>query len=364
MRRCVVKRESKILTKLRRKIDGIDSLIVRLLNQRAEISKSIGRVKHEKKIDIYAPDRESQVYQKAIKENQGPLSDDSIKAVYREIMSGTLALEGPLKVAYLGPPATFTHQASLCKFGTSVDYIDCSTITDVFREVENGRATYGVVPIENSIEGAVNHTLDMFTDSNLRICSEIYLEISHNLLSKAGIKKINSIYSNPQVFGQCRGWIEKNIPRAELVEVTSTTKAAEIASSRKDSAAIGSILAAEVYKLKVIAKSIEDSAHNVTRFLIISRTLATRPTRKDKTSIIFSIVDKVGALHDILIPFKRNKVNLTMIESRPSKVRAWDYYFFVDMQGHLRDDKVRKALYSLKKHCKYLKILGSYPAEK
>lgn len=356
-----MKKEAKTLENLRRKIDGIDSVVIRLLNKRATISKMIGSLKRLKKLDIYSPDRESDVYRKVLNENKGPLSGDTVKAIYREVMSGTLALEGPLKVAYLGPPATFTHQASLCKFGSSVDYVDCSTITEVFREVENARAAYGVVPIENSIEGAVNHTLDMFIDSDLKICSEIYLEVSHNLLGKGGIKGVKCIYSNPQVFGQCRGWIEKNLPRAELADVTSTTKAAEIASKKKDAAAIASILAAEVYGLRVLAKSIEDSAHNVTRFLVISRDLSPKATRSDKTSVVFSVKDRVGALHDILVPFKKNNVNLTKIESRPSKVRAWEYYFFVDMEGHLSDGRVKKAIEGLKKSCTYLKIMGSYP---
>jgi chorismate mutase/prephenate dehydratase len=351
----------KILKKLRKKIDDVDSALVKLLNKRAVISQQIGSVKRAKDIDIYAPDRESQVYQSVVGRNAGPLADDTIKAVYREIMSGTLALEGPLKVAYLGPPATFTHQASLHKFGSSVSYIDCNTITDVFREVDNGRATYGVVPIENSIEGAVNHTLDMFIDFDLKICSEVYLEISHNLLGRGGIKKIKAIYSNPQVFGQCRNWIEKNTPLVELVDVTSTTKAAEVASRKRNAAAIGSALAAEVYKLNVLAKDIEDSAHNVTRFLVISRKLYPKPTRNDRTSLVFSIKDRVGALHDMLVPFKRNAVNLTKIESRPSKERAWDYYFFVDLEGHINSEKVKRAILNLRKVCTYLKILGSYP---
>ncbi len=353
--------KKKALKNLRRKIDSLDSSIVKLLNKRAAVSQDIGSVKRSKGIDIYAPDREREVYQTVVKKNRGPLMDNTMKAIYREVMSGTLALEGPLKVAYLGPPATFTHQASLHKFGASVDYVDCSTITDVFREVENGRANYGVVPIENSIEGAVNHTLDMFIDSSLKICSEVYLEINHNLLGKGKIKDVTSIYSNPQVFGQCRSWIEKNMPRAELVEVTSTTKAAKIASQKKNSAAIGSILAAKVYRIKLMARSIEDSAHNVTRFLIISRNLNPKPTSKDKTSVIFSVKDKVGALHDTLSLFKRNKVNLTKIESRPSKVKAWEYYFFVDMEGHLDNKKLKKALEGLNKSCNYIKVLGSYP---
>ena len=359
-----MKSGKRALKRLRSKIDSLDSSIITLLNKRADVSKKIGSYKRVRNIDIYAPDRENEVYRRAALKNKGPLANNTIKAVYREIMSGTLALEGPMTIAYLGPPATFTHQASLSKFGASVKYADCSTITEVFREVENGRATYGVVPIENSIEGAVNHTLDMFIGSDLKICSEIYLEISHNLLARCSMKNIKSIYSNPQVFGQCRGWIEKNIPRAELVEVTSTTKAAEAASSRKNVAAIASILAAKVYSLRALARSIEDSVHNVTRFLVISKKLNPSPTRIDKTSIIFSVKDRVGALHDILVPFKKNNVNLTKIESRPSRIKAWQYCFFVDMEGHTANPKVMKAINGLRKDCTYLKILGSYPVAK
>ncbi len=359
-----MKKTKRALKKLRGKIDSIDSTLVALLNRRADVSKEIGDFKRQKDIDIYAPGREREVYDKVVKRNRGPLGDETMKAIYREIMSGTLALEGPLKVAYLGPPATFTHQASLHKFGSSVDYITCNSITEVFREVDNGRATYGVVPIENSIEGAVNHTLDMFIDFELKICSEIYLEISHNLLSRTRLKNIKTIYSNPQVFGQCRNWIEKNLPLAELVEVTSTTRAAEIASRKRGTAAIGSILAAEVYNLNVLAKTIEDSAHNVTRFLVISRSLYPKPTRSDKTSLVFSIKDRIGALHDMLVPFKKNGVNLTKIESRPSKQRAWDYYFYVDLEGHINKEKVKRAIDGLKKVSTYLKILGSYPIGK
>ena len=350
------------LTSLRKKIDSIDAKVINLLNLRASISKKIGGLKRKKGADIYAPDRESQVYRDVAQRNKGPLSDDSLKAVYREIMSGTLSLEGPIKIAYLGPPATFTHIASLKKFGSSVLYMDCSTISEVFKEVEKGRAHYGVVPIENSIEGMVSHTLDMFIDSDTKICSEILLDISHNLLTKArkiaGIKKI---YSNPQVFGQCRNWLEKNMPRAELVEVSSTTRAAELASKENRAAAIGSLVAAERYKLSVLARAIEDSKHNVTRFLIIGKTIKVGPTKKDKTSILFSVRDKVGALHDILAPFKKHKINLTKIESRPSKLKAWEYYFFVDMEGHYLDEKLKKTLNALKKECTYFKILGSYP---
>jgi chorismate mutase/prephenate dehydratase len=227
-------------------------------------------------------------------------------------------------------------------------------------EVERGAADYGVVPIENSIEGAVSHTLDMLVDADLKICSQIILDVSHNLLAKCPKNKIKRVYSNPQVFGQCRIWLQENLPGVEEVEVSSTTRAAQIAAGEKNSAAIASLLAAKVYKLKVIASDIEDSPHNITRFLVIGAS-DTGPTGNDKTSILFSIKDKVGALHEMLMPFKKYKINLTKIESRPSKKRAWDYYFYVDLQGHRENPKVRRALEELENKCKFLKILGSYP---
>ncbi|MCM8781694.1 MAG: prephenate dehydratase [Candidatus Omnitrophica bacterium] len=350
------------LVSLRRQIDSIDKKIIGLLNERARISLEIGKIKKKNELSTYSPDRESSVYKKVLSQNKGPLSDENIKAVYREVMSATLSLEGPMRIAYLGPVATFTHLASIKKFGSSVKYIPANSITEVFVEVENGRADYGVVPIENSIEGAVSHTLDMFIESDLKICSEVSLEISHNLLGKQvkRIPRIDKIYSNPQVFGQCRIWLEANLPNAELIEVSSTAKAAEIASKEKNSACIASSLAALCYGLKIYAKSIEDYGHNVTRFLVIGR-IESRPTKNDKTSIMFSITDRVGALHDMLVPFKKNRINLTKIESRPSKKRAWDYYFFVDLEGHCQDPKVKKALKELERQATFLKVLGSYP---
>jgi len=322
----------------------------------------IGKIKSRSKESIYVPDRESEVYKRLAENNKGPLPNSAIQAIYREVMSSALNLEKPLTIAYLGPEYTFTHLASMKKFGSSVDYASCNTITAVFDEVRKGRADYGVVPIENSVEGAVNHTLDMFIDSCLLICSEIYLEISHSLLSKEGnVKKIKKIYSKDQVFGQCRLWLEEHLPGVSLVEAASTARAAEMASREKRAGCIASELAAEKYHLKVLHRSIEDSAHNVTRFLVIGRTEA-KQTRKDKTSAMFSLKDRVGALHDILIPFKNYGINLTKIESRPSKVKAWKYYFFVDMEGHHLDKKVSKALSILKRNTTYLKILGSYPA--
>lgn len=349
------------LKTLRRQVDALDAQIIKLLNKRAALTLKIGKIKAKSKTSIYVPDRESQIYERLVQLSRGPLPTRALKAIYREIMSGSLSLEKSLNIAYLGPAYTFTHLAALKKFGSLVNFVAVNSISEVFTEVEKGRADYGVVPIENSTEGAVNHTLDMFVESDLKICSEILLEISHNLLSLSPRQKIEKIYSNPQVFGQCRLWLEANLPKIELAEVSSTTKAAELASQEREAAAIASSLAAQHYGLKIIARSIEDSWHNVTRFLVIGRTEA-MPTKKDKTSVMFSIKDKVGALHDMLVPFKKYRINLTKIESRPSKRKAWEYYFFVDMNGHYCQKNVAKALKQLEENCAYLKVLGSYPA--
>jgi chorismate mutase/prephenate dehydratase len=276
-------------------------------------------------------------------------------------MSSAISSANPVKVAYLGPQATFTHLAAQKRFGSQIEYISCSNITDVFLEVERDGADYGVVPIENSIEGVVTHTLDMFVDSDLKICAQILLDVSHNLLSKSPLDKIKRVYSNPQVFGQCRLWLQDNLSRADRIEVSSTTRAAQIASKEKYSGCIASALAAKVYGLKIIAADIEDSPHNVTRFLVIGKK-DTGQTGCDRTSVMFSIKDRVGALHDMLVPFKKYKINLTKIESRPSRKKVWDYYFFLDLQGHYKDPGVKKALDELEDRCKFLKVLGSYPS--
>lgn len=349
------------LKSLRRKIDDIDARIVRLLNERASVAKDVGKLKCRAGSGIYMPDREAEIYGNLLRDNKGPLSDEALRSIYREIMSSSLALEKSLDIAYLGPEATFTNIAAIKKFGSRVNYSPNNSITEVFREVEVGRSDYGVVPVENSTEGAVNHTLDMFIDSDLKICSEVFLDISHNLMGRCDMKSVKKIYSNPQVFGQCRVWLGSNLPGVELIEVSTTSRAAEIASKEKNSCAIASILAAEKYKLKILAKDIEDSVTNITRFLVIGR-YAPGATKKDKTSIMFSVKDRVGVLHDMLVPFKKNKINLTKIESRPSKKKAWEYYFFVDMAGHCENANVKKALKELEKHCVFLKILGSYPS--
>jgi chorismate mutase/prephenate dehydratase len=348
------------LNSLRSRIDELDRELIALLNRRAGVSSEISTLKRSRGRSVYSPDRESEVLRRIARLNKGPLPAKVLESIYSEIMSYSLSLGGALRIAYLGPEASFTNLAAIKRFGSQVDYVGCGSITDIFLNVQRDVADYGVVPIENSIEGAVSHTMDMFMDSDLKICSQLMLDISHNLLANCPREKIKKIYSISQVFGQCRMWIEDNLPRVEKIEVSSTTRAAEIAASEKYSASISSMLAAKVYKLKVVASSIEDFPHNITRFLVIGKS-ETAPTGDDRTSIMFSIKDKVGALCDMLAPFKKYGVNLTKIESRPSKKKAWDYYFFVDLAGHKEGSKVKKALLGLENKCKFFKILGSYP---
>ena len=349
------------LTHLRKKIDSLDARIVALLNERAGITLSIGQEKLKNKRSIYAPEREKQVLARIRGLNQGPLSKQSLEAVYREIMSGSLSLEKSLRIAHLGPKASYTQMAALRKFGRSVEYIACDNIPDVFNRVEHGDCDYGVVPVENSNEGAVTHTFDMLVDSDLKICSQTLMPIAHHLLANVSMNKIKQIYSNPQVFGQCRQWLMMNMPKAELIDAVSSARAAQITAKKKNAACVASELAAQVYGLKILKRNIQDNnAHNITRFLVLSK-LDTGPTGRDRTSLVFSIKDKVGALHAMLTPFYKNKINLTKIESRPSKKKAWDYYFFVDCEGHQKDKAVARALGQLEGMCKFMKILGSYP---
>ena len=350
----------KKLKNLRKRIDEVDGQILELLNKRAKTTLEIAKVKEEKGMEYYLPHREEKIYKRLKKNNKGPFPNKALEEVYREIISGSLSLEKPLRIAYLGPEATFTHLASMRKFGSSPTYLPVKSIADVFSEVERGRADYGVVPIENSTEGVINYTLDMFIDSDLKIVSEILLEISHNLLSKSKLKDIKKIYSHPQAIAQSRNWVESNLPNAKIIEVSSTARAAARAAKEKNAGAIASELAAKLYSLKIVASHIEDTKENVTRFLVIGKTISKR-TGKDKASIMFSIKDRPGALHDMLKPFAKEKINLTKIESRPSKKKAWEYIFFVDFQGHVEDGKVKKALKELEKGCLFLKILGAYP---
>ena len=275
-------------------------------------------------------------------------------------MSASLSLEKKLQIAYLGTKGAFTHMAANKKFGSQVDYVSCGSIREIFQKVQRDECDYGVVPIENSVEGAVTHTFDLFVDSDLKICAQTMLKISQNLMAKCNLKDIKVIYSNPMVFGQCRDWLAKNLPNVGQIMVAATTDAAQKAAKQKGAAAIASSLAAKVYGVPMIRENIQDVDHNMTRFLIISKQ-DVPPTGNDRTSILFSIKDRMGALHGMLTPFHKNKINLTKIESRPSKKKAWDDFFFVDIEGHREDAKVKKALEELEGMCKYLKVLGSYP---
>jgi len=356
-----LKKPTAQLRKYRDAIDRIDAHLVALLNERAKNVLKIKEVKAHGELHFYAPHREMEVYRRIARLNRGPFSNEILTSIFCEVMSGSLALESKLKIAYFGQLGTNTHIAALQKFGSSSAYIAGATLKDVFLEVERGRSQYGVVPIENSTEGTVNHTLDLFVESELKICSEIFMPISYTLMSRSGdLKKVKKVYSHPQALGQCRVWLEANLPGVTAVESASTARAAQWAASDGSAAAIAPDLAAKLYKLSPIAKRIEDMQDNFTRFLVIGKTGAEK-TGDDKTSIMVSIKDKVGALFSLLYPFEKQGLNLTSIESRPSRKKAWDYYFFIDFLGHVGDPKAQKALKDIEKAALTVKVLGSYP---
>jgi chorismate mutase / prephenate dehydratase len=344
----------------RKAIDKLDGHIVKLLNERTKHVLAIGEIKIKAGEEIYAPHRERAVLQRICRKNEGPITNDSLRAIYREIMSSALSLEKTLRVAYLGPEATFTHQAAIRRFGSSLLYSPQKTIADVFSDVSKNRADYGVVPIENSTEGVVTHTLDMFVDSDLKIVSQIVLPVQHCLLSNSPRSQLKKLFAHPQALAQCRGWVQHNLPRVEIIETSSNARSTEFAAREKNTAAIAGILASEKYKVRVLEQDIQDNAANATRFLVLGRQCSPA-TGDDRTSVMFSIIDRVGALYRALSPFRRFRINMTKIESRPSKRKAWEYFFFVDCDGHVTDAKVAKALKHLGEQCSYVKVLGSYP---
>lgn len=344
----------------RQAIDQLDEKIVQLLNDRTRHVLEIGQIKLKAGEEIYAPHRERAVLQRVVRKNKGPITNDGLKAIYREIMSSALSLEKTLTIAYLGPEATFTHQAAIKRFGASLRYSPQRTIGEVFSEVSKHRADYGVVPVENSTEGVVTHTLDMFIDSDLKIVAQVVLRISHCLVGKCSKEQVRKLYVHPQTLAQCRGWIHRNLPHAEVVETSSNARSAELAAKEKWAGAICGELAATQYGVPILEKDLQDNAANATRFLVLGRQCGT-PSGQDRTSLMFSIRDEVGALHKALAPFRRFRINMTKIESRPSKRKAWEYFFFVDCDGHSDEPKVAKAIEQLAQHCSYLKVLGSYP---
>ncbi len=354
-------KNGKNIDALRNGVDEIDHEILELLNRRASLVIEIGKAKSKQKSEFYVPEREQEIFRRLAAKNKGPFPTSAIRAVFREIMSASLSLERPLKVAFLGPTATFTHQACMRHFGASGEYMPKKDIADVFEDVEKGRADFGVVPIENSTEGAVSHTLDMFVTSQLKICAEVMLEISLALLNKSGkLSDIQRVCSHPNPLAQCKRWLKNNLPDAHVIEVSSTARAAQMAAEDPAVAAVASEAAARLYDLRVIEANIEDNANNFTRFLVIGKKNGNK-TGADKTSIMFAVKDSPGALYGMLKPFAGRGINLTKIESRPLKTKAWEYVFFVDLDGHITDDIVKKAIDELEGSCSFLKVLGSYP---
>ena len=355
-------RRNESVDALRQKIDQIDAKVVNLLNDRASLAQRIGRSKSLSSQEVYVPHREKEVLQRVSELNRGPLSAHAVSAVFREIISGCRALEAPLNVSFFGAEATYTHLAAREQFGASASLRPTTSIAEVFQEVTQGRVAYGVVPIENSTEGVVAHTLDSLVDSDLKICAEIFLDIHHNLLSRSGKQAdVRRIISHPQALAQCRGWLTHKFPAVPVEEVASTAHAAIRAAEDGTLAAISSAMAKEVYDLKVVAANIEDQITNITRFLVIGKTTSP-PSGDDKTSMVFSVQDKPGVLHRMLQPFARSRINLTKIESRPIKNKPWEYMFFLDLRGHREQSAVSRAIAGLEKNCLFLKILGSYPS--
>ncbi|MBB6091937.1 chorismate mutase/prephenate dehydratase [Povalibacter uvarum] len=350
----------------RERIDGIDTQIHQLLNERARVAKQVGASKVAQGLhtaDFYRPEREAQVLRKAIERNEGPLRNEEIVRLFREIMSACLAQEEPLKVAFLGPEGTFSQQAVLKHFGHSVRALPMGEIREVFEEVQAGHADFGVVPVENSTEGTVNHTLDMFLMSPLKICGEVELRIHQHLLGKmSGLPAISRVCSHQQSLAQCRQWLDEHLPGVERIAASSNAEAARRARDEDGTAAIAGQTAAEVYGLNLIAHDIEDRPDNTTRFLVIGR----KPfdaSGNDKTTLLFSAGDtqSPGTLHRLLTPLAQNNISMTRIESRPSRKHKWDYVFFIDVQGHASESPLKEALEALKKQASLFRVLGSYP---
>ncbi len=352
------------LNEVRKKIDTVDAQLLELLNQRADLVHEVGEIKRQNGGAIFAPDREEALLSSLTARNAergGRLPASAIRAIYREIISASYALEKGLAIAYLGPAGTYTHEAARLKFGASVGYESQGSISGVFDAVARGKADFGVVPIENSTEGVVTHTLDEFMDSELKICAQVLLKIEHNLIGRGPREEIRRIYSHPQSLGQCRQWLRSHFPSVELVEAASNTRAVQQAVEDPGSAAIAGRMAAELYGMTILEASIQDCANNTTRFLVIGPQ-SCPPTGRDKTSLMFAVRDESGALVAALQPFNRLGISMSKIESRPSKKKAWEYFFFVDLEGHAEEPRLAEALAELEKCAMRVKILGSYPA--
>ncbi len=350
------------LATLRGDIDRVDDEILELLNERARLVAQVAALKERMQVPFYVPSRERAIVERLAALNQGPFPQEAIRPVFQEIFSACLSLEKTVRVAYLGPEATFTHMAVKRQFGLSARAIPMGTIGAVFEEVARGGADFGVVPVENSTEGVVNHTLDTFLGSDLKISAEIVLEVNHCLLVRTGLDLagVDRVYSHPQALAQCRSWLSTNLPRAVVVEAASTSEAARLARDDARGAAVASEMAAKLYDLSVARRNLADIKHNVTRFLVIGEKQA-EPTGRDRTSVLAEIADEPGVLFKVLEPFARRGVNMSKIESRPSRRRPWEYVFFIDVDGHQRDAAVAAAIDEVRGGTISLKVLGSYP---
>ena len=352
---------------LRKEIDTLDSKIVELLNERAKVVIKIGDIKKQNKAEVYVPNREQEVYSRVTKQNKGPLSNECLTAIYKELMAGSLVLEKPIRVSYLGPEGTFSYFAARHKFGSSVEYVSARGIDDVFRDVVGGRCDYGIVPVENSTEGGIRETLNMFVESDVNICSEIILSIHHNIMANCNKNEIKKVLSKPQILSQCKNWLTNNLPHVELVEVSSSAEAARIVAKAIDSekdgryyAVIANAEIAQQYGLSILFKNVEDNPNNITRFFVLSKVYGA-PSGRDRTAVMCYIKNRPGALLDILEPFKTCNINLTNIESIPTKKKAWEYCFYLDFEGHVTNENIQKALKEVSKKCMDVKILGSFP---
>lgn len=357
--------DNSVLKDFRARIDALDANLLELINARARIAEEIALIKTDQAaVDFYRPEREAQVLRKIIGKNSGPLSKQAVACIFRELMSACLALEQKLNVAYLGPEGTFTHTAALKYFGHLVELTAMGSIDQVFREVASDtNCQYGIVPIENSIEGMVNHTLDMLIDSDLMICGEIELPIHHHLLSLEGsVQDVKQVFSHQQALAQCRDWLEGHLPHAELIPVDSSATGACLVREKKNAAAIASESASEFYELPILVRGIETQVNNTTRFLALGKKLIA-PSQHDKTSLLFAVVNKIGALQEMLACFSDNGVSLTRIESRPARrsMDTWQYIFFVDIDGHIKEANVAAAVDKLGSCAAMIKLLGSYP---
>ena len=345
---------------IRRKIDALDARLVKLISARAKIAQQVGKIKNGTR--VYRPEREAQVLRRVSALNKGPMPAAGLRRIYAEIMSACRALEDTMAVAYLGPQGTYSQEAAIRHFGGSIETRSCSTIDEVFKQVETGATGYGVVPVENSTEGAIGRTLDLLLTTPAKVCGEIMLPVRQCLMSKAkNLAQIKKVYSHTQSLAQCQHWLARHLPGAERIAVVSNAEAALLAARDTQSAAIASKTAAELYKLNLLARNIQDESRNTTRFLVLSREDAA-PSGRDKTSLILSTRNVPGAIHDLLAPLAKNGVSMTRLESRPAKTGTWEYVFYIDIEGHAHDTRVAQALGAIGRKASFVKNLGSYPA--